>query len=219
MQGFDFYEIVGILVPGSMLLLGIWIIFPAIRLSPQDASLALGEFGIFTILSYGVGHLVQAVGNGLELVWWRLWRGLPSDWVRSESHPLLFDTQRKALLDQIPSKLGIAMPAIDTLSSAAWFGITRQIYAAVAAASRSQRIDIFNATYALSRGIAASLVSLAVLALLQFRWTGLKPSALLFAGVVIAIYRMHLFGKHYARELFVQFLQLPMPAADRGQNK
>jgi hypothetical protein len=31
------------------------------------------------------------------------------------------------------------------------------------------------------------------------------------AVAIAALYRMHRFGRHYARELFVQFLQLAMP--------
>ena len=140
MQGLDFYEIVGILVPGSILLLAISILYPAIRLSPQDANLALGEFGIFTILSYGVGHLVQRERERSEWVWWRFWGGLPSDSVRSEFHPLLSDAQRKALLDQIGSKLGIATPTIATLSSGASFGRTGPIFCRCQRGSLSEEL-------------------------------------------------------------------------------
>jgi hypothetical protein len=33
-------------------------------------------------------------------------------------------------------------------------------------------------------------------------------------GAVLALYRMHRFAHHYARELFVQFLQLASPVQD-----
>ncbi len=218
MRGFEFYEIVGVLVPGSILLVGISILYPQIRLSPQDASVAVGEFGIFTLLAYGMGHLLQAIGNALEWMWWHLWGGLPSDWIKSTAHPLLSENQRATLLTQIGRKLGVTVPADPTtIDAPAWFGITRQMYAAVAGAGRSQRIDIFNATYGLSRGIAAAAVSLAALVLVEQGCNGLKTAALLFGACAIAIYRMHRFGKHYARELFVQFLQLPMPVNTEGR--
>jgi hypothetical protein len=217
MRGFDFYEIVGVLVPGSILLVGISILYPQIRLSSQDTGVAVGEFGIFTLLAYGAGHLVQAIGNGLEWTWWRLWGGLPSDWIKYAAHPLLSESQRTTLLSQISQKLCITVPSDPAvLNAASWFGITRQMYAAVAGVGRSQRIDTFNATYGLSRGIAAAAVSLATLVLIEQGCLGLKTAALLFGAAAIAIYRMHRFGKHYARELFVQFLQLPTPVNIAG---
>lgn len=218
MRGFDFYEIVGVLIPGSILLVGVFILYPQIRLSSQDASVVIGGFGIFTLLAYGVGHLVQAVGNGLEWMWWRLWGGLPTDWVRTDAHQLLSENQRATLLSQISTKLGVTVPADPaSLKPNDWLGITQQMYAAVAAAGRAQRIDIFNATYGLSRGIAAAAISLAALVLLEDRCQGVKGAALLFGAAAIAIYRMHLFGRHYARQLFVQFLQLPTPRTVEGR--
>ncbi|MBL8809844.1 MAG: hypothetical protein JNM43_06665, partial [Planctomycetaceae bacterium] len=92
----------------------------------------------------------------------------------------------------------------------AWYGITRQIYAAVSAAGRAGRVDTFNGNYGLNRGLAASLLTIAILVLFTGR-SNWPYSVGLLLGAIAALYRMHRFARHYARELFVQFLQLPMP--------
>lgn len=68
--------------------------------------------------------------------------------------------------------------------------------------------------YGLNRGIAAGLLVVVVATLLQ---TPINWLAVTGVGVAAALatYRMHRFARHYARELFVQFLQLPAKESNK----
>lgn len=210
MKQFDFYEFTGILAPGSLFLAGIVYLWPdALRLDTFK-DISVGGLGVFVLLAYACGHLIQAVGNVIEWFWWKAFRGLPSDWVRTAPDSLLAPAQVDKLASLLKQKLGLDVPSdLKSHSQTAWFSITRQVYAAVNAAGHAQRVDTFNGNYGLHRGLMAAAVVLAVFALFK------EPSAVplsvgFFVVAGVAAIRMHRFAKHYARELFVQFLQLPV---------
>ena len=45
------------------------------------------------VLAYVVGHLIQALGNLIEQLFWALQGGMPTDWLRTNRHQLLAPTQ------------------------------------------------------------------------------------------------------------------------------
>lgn len=212
MRNFDFYEFAGIVAPGTMLLLAILLLFSGISLAGLAKDVSAGGLGLFAIVAYVTGHLLQAVGNIVERVYWHIRGGMPTDWLRTEKHILVSDQQREAVLAQAKKQLGLLLPAdSDKAAHKKWYACVRQVYAAVSAQGRAARVDTFNGSYGLSRGIATALVidSGLIIVSRPEAW----PWALLCAsGTCLAIYRMHRFGVHYARELFAQFLLLT-PAA------
>jgi len=218
MKTFDFYEFAGVLAPGAVTLFGVSLICPNLNVALHSKEFTIGDLGLFVILAYVAGHLTQAIGNiVVEQLWWKVCGGMPTDWVRSGKGKLLPEIQVKALEEQIPAKLGLSQPVqLEKMADKEWFGVTRQIYAAVAAQSRAGRVDIFNGNYGLNRGIAAALLILSVLALFNSLCSW-KTVFLLLVGASIAVYRMDRFGKHYARELFIQFLQMPGP--EKGERE
>lgn len=220
MKSFDFYEFTGILVPGAITLVAILLLFPPARTSVFSSDLTVGDLGLFVVLAYAAGHLTQAVGNGVEWVFWKVLREMPTDWVRTRAHPLLADAQIQALQTKLSSELNV-QTTIDgnTLSSGAWYSITRQIYAAVAAQSRNSRVDIFNGNYGLNRGIASALLIGLVLLLFVHGLSYWQIELLLLVSAGVALYRMYRFGVRYARELFVQFLQLSKDNGDAATTK
>jgi hypothetical protein len=216
MKEFDFYEVTGVIAPGMILTVGAVLLFfhdQSQNLS-SIANLSLGSLGVGVILAYVAGQLLQAIGNGLETLWWWFWSGMPTDWIRSGKHELIAPTQR----DNVQARLRITLhtPTYNLCSSDAkgWYAITRQVYAAVSAAGRSSRIDIFNGNYGLCRGIASGFLVLLV-------WSAIvnlgawKVEMILAFLIGLAIYRMHRFAVRYGRELFVQYLQLPEREAER----
>jgi hypothetical protein len=214
MRQFDFYEFTGILVPGATALAGSLFLLPDLLRLEFIKDLSVGGLGLFVILAYVLGHLVQAVGNGVEWGWWKLWGGMPTDWVRMQSDRLLVPAQLIALERVAKERFELESFEISKVTASQWYAITRQIYAEVAGAGRATRIDVFNDNYGLNRGIAAGFLIVLGAALIRapINW-------FIVAGVGVAAglaaYRMHRFGRHYARELFVQFLQLPAKESNK----
>jgi len=234
MKTFDFYEFAALLTPGAVLLIGLTLLLPGLAPSVNAKDTTFGDLGVFVVLSYAIGHVTQALGAILEPRVWALTGGgvRPTDWVRTGRGRLLAPSQHETLKEHIQPKLGLAQAVdIDKIDKRAWDDVVRQIYAAVEASGHTTRIDIFNGTYGLCRGIATSVFVL----LLAFIASGvgvalkghgvaatLPQDVALGLGLVIVegllLHRMQRFGRYYARELFVQFLQLPLPDATGQTN-
>lgn len=216
MRSFDFYEFTGLLAPGTVLLAGLLWQFAHDALAVRITGLSAGDLGVFLIIAYIVGHIVQSVGNGIECIWWHLWGGMPTDWVRTGRRNLLSDGQREMLSHRISSFAGI-----DTGSCLAdfpekqWHAVVRQIYAAVQQAGANARVDIQTGNYGLCRGVAAALFVLATTGLFAPSGVQATTQLLYLVGGAIALLRMHRFGLYYAQELFVQYLQ----TADKSGQK
>jgi hypothetical protein len=199
-RNFDFYEYAGIIIPGAVLVMALVWLFPESRALFSKEGVTLGELGLFVIIAYAVGHLVQAVGNSLEWIWWKCWGGWPSGRVLCGKY--LSTEQHKRLLEALRSVVGDADPS--KLSEQERLAIVREVYSEVAGAGKASRVDTFNGNYGLMRGLAAAFVMTFALAIV----TSQSIVALCVLGVLfmLAIYRMHRFGRHYATELFTQFL-------------
>jgi hypothetical protein len=74
----------------------------------------------------------------------------------------------------------------------------------VLAAGKAARIDTFNGSYGLMRGLAAAFVVLFVLAVVVGK--GVLVWGTIVVLFVLAVHRMHRYSQHYATELFTQFL-------------
>jgi hypothetical protein len=211
---FSFYEFVGVISPGMVCLM---IVAYVIRYEDNlinICQLSVGGFGFIVIVAYFVGHLIQSVGNLFETVWWKLFGGMPTSWiVKRNSCGYLSKCQVDALEGKMSNLLNLCtITTLSNYTTKEWYAITRQIYAAVKQEGASERLDIFNGNYGFFRGIAASLL-MGILILIIFNgiteWRSILIVTIFF---FLALARMHRFGKHYARELFVQFLQIKEPS-------
>jgi len=244
MKKIDFYGFVGMIAPGGLLIFGLSYFFPGIGILLQGKEISFGDLGLFVILAYVVGHIAQCIGDFIETFWCWATSGQPSDYARIGKEPFapewlmrrlpikvkhfceltfektfLSPQQLQKLSAKVREALKINCPDnLSKLSSIEWFYITRQAYATVKRVGLAGRIDIFNGCYGLMRGIVASLIILFLAAVLYSN--PLHPQLLEILGIAIclALLRMHRFGIHYARELFVQFLivlpsDLEKPAA------
>ena len=207
MKTFDFYEFAGILVPGSLMLVAIILVYPQVS-TVFPSTLTVGDLGLFVVIAYATGHVIQAIGNLVEQVWWTAWKGRPTDWVRTGIHLLLAEDQLQTLKKDIATKLNIHSDIDSDMEEIAWRGIIRQIYAAVAAQARNSRVDIFNGNYGLTRGIATSLLTATLLLLYTHGFIYWQIVVLLLLCAGISLFRMKHFGVLYAQELFAQFLQV-----------
>jgi hypothetical protein len=217
MKDFDFYQVVGVIAPGTVVVIGgVFLFYPdQQQLLVSISGVSLGSLGVGLILAYVAGQLLQAVGNAVETVWWWLWGGMPTDWVRTGRHELVADPQVAQVHRSVRLMLDAQGLDVSSLNKSQWYSVIRQVYAAVSSGGRAARVDIFNGNYGLCRGIAAGFLVLLAWAVFV-DWRAWKIELVLVIVVAIAIYRMHRFGVHYGRELVVQFLQLSTPASQRG---
>ena len=209
MKKFDFYEFAAILVPGAVMTYGLSRIYPEIGLISRDKEVTFGELGLLLILSYAGGHLVQSLGNFIEWIWWKCFSGWPSDWVKNNQQSILASAQAELLPVRIRELLHIKCPDdLSAMTPKDWKPITRQLYAATRKMGRTDRVDIFNGYYGMFRGLTAAILVILIAALtdLQERNWRLLGALTVMAG--LALLRMHRFGVHYARELFVQFIEI-----------
>lgn len=164
MKQFDYYETIGVIAPGIVLLLGgVFLFFPEQQKNLITISnISIGGLGLGLILAYVAGQLLQAVGNGLEKVWWWFWGGMPSDWIRENKHELVSAEQRELVQTRVKVMLNNTSFNLSSCNKNHWNSITRQIYAAVSNAGCASRVYIFNGNYGLLRGIAAGLITLLI---------------------------------------------------------
>jgi hypothetical protein len=199
---FDFYEYAGIVIPGAVLIMAVVWLFPDTRALFSKEGVTLGELGLFVIIAYAGGQLVQAIGNLLELLWWKPRGGMPSGRVLCGKY--LSAEQHKRLLDALRPTLGDADPS--NLQQAQKLAIVREIYSEVAAAGKAGRVDTFSGSYGLMRGLAAAFVVTFALAIVAAK--GLTVLCVVAVLFLLAVYRMHRYSCHYATELFTQFLAI-----------
>lgn len=210
MRQFDFYEFAGVIAPGTVVLVAAGLIWPDFLGGIQKLDVSLGGFGLVLLLAYIAGHLLQAVGNVLESVWWKVNGGWPSDWPRTGKGGLLSEPQLAQLQERIRSNLGFADVTLGpNLPSKSWHPIFRQIYAMVRAAGRDDRAHTFNGNYGMFRGIASAAIVAAIAVMVPRDWERWPLAAAFLAAAGLAVIRMHRFAKHYARETYVQFLNMP----------
>jgi hypothetical protein len=199
-RNFDFYEYAGIIIPGTVLVMALVWLFPESRALFSKEGVTLGELGLFVIIAYAAGQLVQAIGNGLEWVLWKLCGGMPSGQVLCGKY--LSADQHKRLLEALRPVVGDADPC--KLPEPERLAIAREVYSEIAGAGKASRVDTFNGNYGLMRGLAAAFVMTFALAIVTSQ--GIIALCVVAVLFLLAIYRMHRFGRHYATELFTQFL-------------
>lgn len=205
-KDFSLYEFTGIIVPGSTLVLGVAFQYEGLRQLLIGESFGVGQLGLFAVIAYVAGHLVQGVGNQLEhLVWLR--RGMPTSWIRRAKIPYLSDSQRSQLQKVLPEILGHDVAPFGELDMRSCRGITGQLYATLEHKGRVKRVDVFNANYGLFRGIASALLVVAIIAGFHHGVFTIEFLVVLIA-FALAVLRMHRFGVHYASEIYRQALVL-----------
>jgi hypothetical protein len=205
MQKMSLYEQIGIVIPGSVLVFGLVLYYPEIKILTTKDGMSVGELGLFVLIAYAAGHLVAAIANALEGLFWGVLGGMPSAWVTRDPPALLSLQQIENLRVKTGTRLSITIEKMAGLDKKTWWLISRQIYADVAKNGKPDRIDTFNGNYGLNRGLASACLVLVVVALAHM---DLLIGAGLFFGAAIYSYRAYRFGVHYARELYLQFLVL-----------
>jgi hypothetical protein len=205
MEKLSFYEQVGIVTPGAVFLFGLLFYNPDMKALFAKDAISVGGLGVFIIISYAIGHLLAAIGNFIEKLYWHLNHGMPSNWIIGSTPKLLSLSQIAKVEALTATRLGLIVNPFSGLTAEEWFPIFRQIYSDVEKNGKSSRADIFNGNYGLNRGLCSATLTLAITIFIQSPIVGL----ILIVASSIYLYRMHRFGVHYAREVYNQFLLLP----------
>lgn len=205
-KSFDAYEVVGVIAPGVIVTLLLALENPSLRSLLGKDGLSVGDFGLFLVLAFVLGHLLQALGNVLEVVVWPI-SGLPTNRARFAKTKLVTPAQRDALQAQVAAMEGDAK-ALETYDRDAWRAVTTRAYGVVRAAGRTIRIDNANRTYALGRGLTAAFGVCLVWYVVMHRqdWQTIAALAVMLAA---SVWRMRRAGVHYARALVLEFIDTP----------
>lgn len=216
MRSFDFFEFVGIIVPGALFIWGLTLVFqPMYSFFFKDADLL--KLGYFLIFAYATGHLIQAPGNFVEWLWWKIRGGQPSDWMRKADQRAFSSKWREFLIQD----MGIENTQED-IPLKEWRGYFSELRATVAKdEKRYSRTYFFLGNLNMFRGLAAAALFIAGVEIYKWilwlcyrgqsrMWFTLDALFALIALIITALcmYRFDRFGKHYAKELFAQYLSL-----------
>ena len=202
---FDAYEFIGVIIPGALPTLAASLLVPEIAAVVSTKGVALGEFGIFLIVSFVVGHVVHVIGNAIENLEDRLGVGrasLPFVAARRPVSPDQWDRFQKAYFQ---SSGGTAT----MLEKRNWFSVAKEVYARLRSEERTQRIDAFNRTYGLCRGMVAGSLVTALMILLLGGPAAWHMALMVVGLLALPLYiRMRRFSALYFSELVAQFLAL-----------
>jgi len=208
LRTFGFYDFSGIIVPGAVGIFGAYYANPALESLLHGRSLSAGDIGFFIILAYAAGHIVQAIGVGIEYLFWKLLGGKPSHWNKLKNSHLLSGGQRMELEKALESHLGLK-----EIRNGAdyrydeWDNLVREIYIILRNSDQASRIDIFQGNYGLNRGMCAAFILVFVMILFGPNNDHLLAYFLPLALSIVFLLRMYQFAKYYARELFLEYIQ------------
>lgn len=215
---FDQYEFVALIVPGAILLCGVAVLVGQFSLISDTKDLSVGGLGLFVILAYVAGHLTGAVGEIIEAGWWRA-RGMPTDRILRGTCKAFGADAMNDIAKQL-SHHGIVVdklpdPAMDQAQA---HSTVRRLYILLQEKKRTRRVDVFNRTYGMLRGLTAAFLILAAVSVAFVNGQieiskGVEVRtwcALIFLGfaAILSYLRMVHFGWTYAKELFNALLQL-----------
>jgi hypothetical protein len=208
---FEPYDYVGMVVPGAVLLLGFMYFGEKFEFLGKPEEFGLGALGLFLVAAFSIGHVLLAIGEAGEYVWWHV-AGRPTDWVLKEDHSCVRHLRRKPEIISPGQRRRLVQLVerdfdekdFDRLSTNDWKSLTRELYATVKKAGGTDRVDRFNRTRAFYSGLAVALFAIAILV-----WISHKPwwlIAVMSFVTLIAVLRMRYFSILYGRELLVSYL-------------
>lgn len=199
---FTFYDFVAAVIPGSIFLVGSSIFFDVGVMSDLLIPKEFGSLGVHLILAYATGQLLQVVGNWLEHLYWKKWKGMPTEWPITRGDNPTYPAIIKAVfslchqdLEKIDPKERLAHWQMDICS----------IRSNILANNSQGRIQVFNSLYGMFRGLFISFLLLVIIYVAVYRSISL-PIGLSMVFMGLSLFNAHKFAKYYATELFSTIL-------------
>lgn len=194
---FSFYEFVGIIVPSAIFLYSTQLIVEFVFQKQIVDFGKIGETAIFIIICYGVGHILQSLGNLFENIVWFIYGGMPSKWLTSKNRfgKKLFDNPlNDKILEKVKHKFGDGIADYGRLA-----------YNIIFLKEKTTRVDIFNGNYSLFRGLSVSFLLIIFMCGYFFNW---KVVVLASIPFLLSVFRMVRFAKYYSTETFRTFYNI-----------
>jgi|HubBroStandDraft_4_1064222.scaffolds.fasta_scaffold19077_4 hypothetical protein len=233
MPAFDAYDYVGYIVPGAVLLVGLMLLFPAIKEQLAGHKFELSDLGLLIILSFALGQMLHQVGHVVDKT--KFVRTHYSDDILCGGDPSLSAEEKTKVIKIIESQYGFTPSCITEDTKTNWRNTVRQIYIEVHEAKRSERVDIFDRGVGLLLGLGTAFAVLFGICLVvalglhkrvkgfdRIRSTlhGHHDDATKSIVVLVALAgaswlcfcRMEYFAKYYATELFLAYLLQHAPS-------
>lgn len=202
---FDIYDLVGILVPGVLVVAAVPMAFPS--LIEQTALIRYPDgfaLLVLTALSVFVGHLIQALGSLVEPFLNKTWGGRPSD--------LALTTGLGEKCFPLDSATRIRTKLLAATSPGATDGSLFLFSSQLAASCGSDRVRQFNALYAYHRALIVLTAFVLILFVASLHggfastltWAqNLVVSLVLFALLLLFWHRAKQRGWYYVREVLL----------------
>lgn len=199
-------EEAGILVAGSVFLLGTVLQVPAVLDLVFREGVSVGELGVFLIVAYATGQVVATFGNVVANT---VSLAIGASWDLPTYDPprLLSAQQVQQVEERLRGRLGLKVDRIVGIGRADWRPIAERIYFDVLGHDPG-RLRSNYAAYCLNRDLGAALAALAAITVLASpdRW---PISVGLAAITLVFVFRMRELDLRFAREMFHRFLALP----------
>ena len=193
---FSFYEFVGLIVPSVILLYSVQLLIFNGKGDHFFDSAKLGDSAIFIVISYGIGHILQFLGEKYaRFIWKKYFGSEPTQWLTTPNHQgkLLFYDD--AFNTEVATRIKVKFP--HTVGD---YGPLTYNY--LFQNNKTARIDIFNGNYSLFRGLSISFLTVALVSIFTLNWFFAVIAIVLF---VISGFGMVAFGRYYATEVFRTF--------------
>lgn len=205
MSSFDAYEYVGVIVPGALPTLAAALLFPELSSFLHSEGFALGDFGIFLIISFVIGHVVQMFGGLIDRAQDMLGIGKADRALNNREK--WFGRAQWAEFESLFANLVSANPS--SIDKNNYDQAIRATYAVVRAEGRAHRVDAFNRNFGMCRGlVAGSLLTIALL----FATGGSQHiyyAMLIFGFLSVPLFvRMRRFSHLFIAELVAQAIAL-----------
>ena len=122
-KNFDAYEFIAVIIPGSVVALLVILKWDDLKSLIGTNGFSVGGLGLFTVIAFVLGHLLQGLGNIVDNVFWAV-SGLPTTWVRKQRQTLISPSERNELLAKLAAMEGQAID-VTTIERARWQEIGR----------------------------------------------------------------------------------------------
>lgn len=205
MDKIKIHEISAYLIPGAIATYGFLLFFPSDMTFISSHNFSIGDFGVFTILAYSVGHIVQILGRYIE-------KGIEKsrgDFKGKKHFLKLLSEEQRHLIEQKLKKQKIITSRLSDIPDNQWNKIYRSIYIDVVNSEQNERINVFKNHSKLCRGLGTGIFLLLSLYIFtgKFQPSKLFVVILLILTILALFDRMRGFDKRDAEETYHQFIK------------